>query len=192
MSHRRLFSLEQRRRLLSVNTDSSDEESTVRSWTRQQLANCEYADVINQATVLELGGYLANTLLRDTDAMSMAHSLEVRVPLIDHLVVERSLKIPGADKLRAGSPKWLLVEAAGDLPPEIVNRPKKGFELPFKHWLLGALRERVSSALANPSVEGLLSAGSTGAVWDAFKAGRLSWSRVWSLFVLDEWARRNL
>src|SRR5262249_40287936 len=157
-----------------------------------QLSNCANADAINQASMLELGGYLANTLLRDTDMMSMAHSLEVRVPLIDHVVVDRALGISGDLKVRRGRPKWLLVEAARDLPSQIVDRPKKGFELPFKHWLLGALRERVCAALAAPSIEGLLRPGSASAIWREFEAGRVSWSRVWSLFVLDEWARRNL
>jgi asparagine synthase (glutamine-hydrolysing) len=192
MSHRRLFSAGQRRRLLAVNGNAGIDQSAVRSWTMRQLANCEHADAINQASMLDLGGYLSNTLLRDTDTMSMAHSLEVRVPLIDHLVVERALRIPGDLKLRAGRPKWLLVEAAGDLPHEIVDRPKKGFELPFKHWLLGALSERVSDALASPAMEGLFKPGSARGLWEEFEAGRVSWARVWSLFVLDEWTRRNL
>jgi asparagine synthase (glutamine-hydrolysing) len=195
MSHRRLFTAGQRRRLLAANGlrgNASADESTVRSWTMRQLANCEHADAINQASMLDLGGYLANTLLRDTDTMSMAHSLEVRVPLIDHLVVERALKIPGDLKLREGRPKWLLIEAAGELPHEIVGRPKKGFELPFKHWLLGSLRERVSSALASPAIEGLFKPGSASEVWEEFEVGRVSWARVWSLFVLDEWTRQNL
>ncbi len=197
MLHRQLFTGQQRLKLLRA----GDYDATIRDramiaqWTTQRLANCAGADPINQASALELGGYMANTLLRDTDAMSMAHGLEVRVPLIDHLVVERLMKIPGQQKLREGEPKWLLVEAAGDLPREIVRRSKRGFELPFKHWLTGALRKQVEAALCNAESSGMgnwLHPAATRNAWEDFTAGRASWSRVWSLYVLSEWTRLNL
>jgi asparagine synthase (glutamine-hydrolysing) len=164
----------------------------LRAWTARQLTNCEMADAINQASVLDLGGYLSNTLLRDTDAMSMAHSLEVRVPLIDHRVVERLLAIPGRVKVSERGQKWLLVEAAGSLPREVTNRRKRGFEFPFKHWLLGALREQVKSALQARHLNGLLRPEVSKSLWHDFEAERVTWSRVWSLYVLGSWASENL
>lgn len=197
MLHRQLFTCEQRRSLLNADhfRIAQRDQAKVSSWTQQRLANCAEGDLVNQASVLELGGYLANTLLRDTDAMSMAHGLEVRVPLIDHLVVERLLAIPGQFKLREDEPKWLLVEAAADLPREIVARPKRGFELPFRHWLLGTLRKQVEAALCEPEPESVLhlfQAGAVRSLWQNFIAGRVSWSRVWSLYVLGEWTKLNL
>jgi len=192
--HRRLFTSEQCERLLERPAFSSQEEgdqAALHRWTARQLANCVAADPINQASALELGGYLANTLLRDTDTMSMSHSLEVRVPLIDHLLVERMMKLPGEIKVRAGRPKWLLVDAVGDLPDEIVDRPKRGFELPFKHWLTGSLRQQIEKQLDAPKLD-FFRAGSLRSIWDDFNAGRVSWSRVWSLYVLDAWSRVNL
>jgi asparagine synthase (glutamine-hydrolysing) len=193
--HRRLFTEEQIEGLLA-STEVDEQEALDREqladWTERQLNNCLDADPINQASALELGGYLANTLLRDTDAMSMAVGLEVRVPFIDHLLVERMMKMPGEVKVRAGEPKWLLVAAAGDLPREVVERPKRGFELPFKHWLRGALREKVEGALRGPSLGDVWRAEATLAIWNEFLADRVSWSRVWSLYVLDEWTKRNL
>ncbi len=193
--HRRLFTSEQSDRLLVPSGFSLQHESDrelLSGWNARQLGNCVDADAINQASALELGGYMCNTLLRDTDTMSMAHSLEVRVPLIDHVLVERMLSVPGESKLRPDEPKWLLVDAVGDLPREIVDRPKRGFELPFKHWLLGPLREEVESSLLASRLGDVLRPGAVRALWDDFAEERVSWSRVWSLFTLDSWCRTNL
>ena len=91
-NRRALFTAEQRRALLLANGCASP---ALNQWNERQTANCETADPVNQASALELGGYLSNTLLRDTDSMSMAHGLEVRVPLIDHKIVERMMAILG-------------------------------------------------------------------------------------------------
>jgi asparagine synthase (glutamine-hydrolysing) len=185
--HRQLFTRDQRRKLMAGDVD----RSLVDRWAARQIANCADADPINQATALDLGGYLSNTLLRDTDAMSMAHGLEVRVPLIDHKLVERMLEVPGRVKLREREPKWMLVTAAGDLPREIVDRPKRGFELPYKHWLLGALRQQVEASIGSPRLTGVIEKSAMLDVWKGFLDGRLSWSRVWSLYVLGEWMELN-
>jgi len=187
--HRTLFTAEQRHALLLANGCASP---ALEKWNDRQTSNCASADPVNQASALELSGYLSNTLLRDTDSMSMAHGLEVRVPLIDHKIVERMLAVPGGLKLRRNEPKWMLVDAVGDLPREIIDRPKRGFELPFKHWLTGALRDQIESALRQPQLTGLLDAAAMQEVWSNFLKGRLTWSRVWSFYVLGEWARLNL
>src|SRR6185436_14309246 len=111
--------------------------------------NHNSGDVINTISTLELKGYMTNTLLRDTDAMSMAHSLEVRVPFVDTKVVDYVLSLPGEWKApsRVG-PKPLLADAIADLlPREFLNRPKMGFTLPFEKWLQGKLRDEVASVL---------------------------------------------
>jgi len=186
---RALFTAEQRRALLLAN---GCESPALNQWNERQTANCATADPVNQASALELGGYVSNTLLRDTDSMSMAHGLEVRVPLIDHKIVERMMAIPGRLKLRRSEPKWMLVKAVGDLPREIVDRPKRGFALPFKNWLAGALRDQIESALWAPQLTRLLSIPAMQEVWSNFLKGRVSWSHVWSFYVLGEWGRLNL
>jgi asparagine synthase (glutamine-hydrolysing) len=194
--HRRLFTREQQQQLLTANGYAPDayqrDWSLLEECTARLRANCAAADAINQASLLDLAGYLSNTLLRDTDAMSMAHSLEVRVPLIDHKLVERILSIPGRLKVSPDEPKRLLVDAVWNLPPEIVRRPKRGFELPFKHWLLGELREQVENAFAAPEMDGLFQRRGVQALWQDFLQGRVTWSRVWSVYVLGEWIRLNL
>jgi asparagine synthase (glutamine-hydrolysing) len=188
-SHRHLFTSGQRRALMLAAGGAS---LAVEDWNERQRSNCASADLINQASALELGGYLGNALLRDTDSMSMAHGLEVRAPLIDHKVVEKMLTVPGQLKLRRNEPKWMLVDAVGDLPREIIDRPKRGFELPFKNWLAGALRDQIESALWAPQLTGLLSIPAMQEVWSNFLKGHATWSRVWSFYVLGEWVRLNL
>ncbi len=98
----------------------------------------------------ELQGYMANTLLRDTDQMSMAHALEVRVPFIDPVVVSFVLGLPGEWKTDGSRPKPLLLDAIGDLlPEEVWRRPKMGFTLPFQRWMQSGLRSEVAAALSS-------------------------------------------
>lgn len=188
-SHRHLFTAGQRLALMLANTSA---EPSVEKWNERQISNCATADPINQASALELSGYLSNALLRNADSMSMAHGLEVRAPLIDHKVVERMLTVPGRLKLRRNEPKWMLLDAVGDLPREVARRPKQGFEPPFKNWLAGAMRERIESALWSPQLTKLLSITAMQEVWSDFLKGRANWSRVWSFYVLGEWAGMNL
>lgn len=192
---RQLFSQRQRAALLAAangggwSQTAAGLEPLHHSWLEGGAAG----DEINLASALELGGYLPNTLLRDTDVMSMAHGLEVRVPLLDHLLVEEMLALPGEFKLGGSRscPKWLLVEAAGDLPDRVVRRRKKGFELPFDSWLRGALRPMVEDLMNFSARQGVLDTRVVGTIWENFLDRRVTWSRVWALLVLAHWIRRN-
>jgi asparagine synthase (glutamine-hydrolysing) len=186
---RSLFTAGQR---LALMLAGAGESPAVQKWNERQMANCATADPINQALALELSGYLSNAPLRATDSMSMAHGLEVRVPLIDHKVVERILAIPGRLKLRRREPNWMLMDAIGDLPREVVGAAKGWSEPPFKDWLAGAMRDRIESALWSPQLTKLLSITAMQEVWSDFLKGRASWPRVWSFYVLGEWAGINL
>jgi asparagine synthase (glutamine-hydrolysing) len=150
-------------------------------------------DVVNAISRLELNGYMNNTLLRDTDAMSMAHSLEVRVPFIDTRVVDYVLSLPGDWKAPSHvGPKPLLADAVADLlPREFLNRPRMGFTLPFEKWLQGSLRGEVGAVLASPGCG--LNAREVGGVWRRFleKPRAVGWSRPWSLYVLSRWCEIN-
>jgi asparagine synthase (glutamine-hydrolysing) len=150
---------------------------------------CDY-DKINRQSALELQTYMLSTLLRDTDQMSMAHALEVRVPLLDHALIEHLFTLPGSSKIDVEQPKPLLTRPLkGVIPDECVFRPKRGFELPFAIWLRESLEDEIrASLLKRPSHErfpftrdGLQNS------WKWFQQGRISWSRVWSLFVLQHW-----
>lgn len=189
--HRQLFTETQRQHLLSRNGYNREQRAhdwqLQGEWEKERLLACGDSDPVNQASCFDLSGYMSDTLLRDTDAMSMAHSLEVRVPLIDHRVVERLLAVSGAEKIRHNLPKWLLVKAVGDLPATIVNRPKRGFEFPFKQWLLGALRDEARANLSDTRLQTIFQMDAPKSLWTDFEAGRVSWTRVWSLWVLSKY-----
>jgi asparagine synthase (glutamine-hydrolysing) len=148
-------------------------------------------DPINRVSYLESRCYMLNTLLRDADVMSMAHGLEVRVPLIDHRLAEKLMAVPGAWKMDRQTPKPLLVGALrGALPEGVVHRPKCGFTLPFEHWLRDELRVEVEATLGkivNGPLSQILNATAVEGVWKDFQQGRTSWSRPWSLYVLQRW-----
>jgi len=153
-------------------------------------------DPINRVSYLESRCYMLNTLLRDADVMSMSHGLEVRVPLIDHVLARRVLSIPGRQKLN-GTPKKLLVEALSDsLPDEIVHRPKRGFTLPFERWMRQELRPQIEPALQSRRISqgplgDWLDGGQVQRIWDDFLSGAVSWSRPWFLYVLLRWCELN-
>jgi asparagine synthase (glutamine-hydrolysing) len=155
--------------------------------------SCKDDDIVNAISRLELTGYMTNTLLRDTDVMSMAHSLEVRVPFVDTKVVDYVLSLPGEWKAPLGSgPKPMLAKAVADLlPKEFLHRPKMGFTLPFESWLQGKLRGEVASVLERSSVG--LNARAVAEVWRRFleKPRAVGWSRPWSLYVLSRWCEIN-
>ena len=138
---------------------------------------------------------MASTLLRDTDSVSMAQSLEVREPLLDTPLVEFVGSLPDTLRSRAGTPKGLLVEALGDtLPVEVLAQRKRTFTLPWEEWLRGPLRARLERSFADPAQAFAAQMRTDGVrgVWSAFLAGKTSWSRPWSLYVLNEWCRRHL
>ena len=157
----------------------------------------QVVDIVNAISRLELKGYMTNTLLRDTDVMSMAHSLEVRVPFVDLKVVDYVLSLPGDWKLRVKSgPKPLLVDAMADLlPQEFMSRPKRGFVLPFEKWLQQNLRGEVLAVLDDKTrVEAVgLDSEFVAKVWRDFlrKPAAVGWSRPWAIYVLVKWCELN-
>ena len=149
---------------------------------------------LKRVSVLELTHYLPNTLLRDIDMMSMAHSLEVRVPLIDHRLVETMLSIPTQIQFAQPPVKSLLIGSLShELPPELVQRKKMGFTLPFEDWMRNKLRMEVESVLMEPvsPLSEIISETAIKKVWKDFLDGRTAWSRPWALYILKKWLLLN-
>jgi asparagine synthase (glutamine-hydrolysing) len=164
-------------------------------WLGAAANEARFMDEFTGVSWLELRSYLVNTLLRDTDAMSMRHSLEVRVPFLDSSLVEYVLSLPESQKRNAAQPKALLIAALGEfLPKELIAQPKRTFTFPWENWMRGSLRERIAAGLDDwsPVLEPLLSGENALRVWDDFLASRTTWSRSWSLYVLNEWVKRHL
>ena len=193
---RMLFTPEMQNELLrTANIDCGAFSSAERPLA-EAVCRAQSLDPINRVSYLEARCYMLNTLLRDADCMSMAHGLEIRVPLVDHQLVGRVLALPGSWKLDKRTPKPLLVHALhGELPDEIIHRPKRGFTMPFEHWLRDALRPVVEESLrkiGDSALGTLISERAAYRVWEDFLAGRTSWSRPWSLYVLQGWCQQHL
>jgi asparagine synthase (glutamine-hydrolysing) len=139
---------------------------------------------------MELDGYLRNTLLRDSDAMSMAHGLEVRAPFLDHHLIALAASVHGRDKIEGEQNKPLLAAAIPELPHFVSRRRKTGFGLPFDFWLRGPLRSWAAGHVDDGG-DGL-SRVEKQSIWASFLQGSrtVSWSRAWALIVLASWLRR--
>ncbi len=186
---------EPRFRPSTVNADGVTLEPTWLGWLERAADVARKLEPIAGIAWLEMRSYMASTLLRDTDSVSMARSLEVRVPLLDTPLVEFVGSLPDAARHRPGAQKALLVEALGDLlPPQIAAQQKRTFTLPWEEWLRGPLRARLEASFADPApaLAPHLHANGVRDVWTAFLAGKTSWSRPWSLYVLNEWCRQHL
>jgi len=133
---------------------------------------------------LELEHYTRDQLLRDSDVFGMAHSIEIRVPLIDHGLVETVAEIE--PRLLLDGHKGLLCAALPQpLPIECTGRPKMGFTFPFDRWLRTGWRPAVEATLlASGRISNGLDPVGVAAVWRDFTAGRLHWSRPWALYAL--------
>lgn len=151
------------------------------------------SDALSQALYFEATSKLSGDMLVKVDRMSMAASLEVRSPLLDHELADIAAGVPHAWKIRNGQGKYILIRALGDrLPPEILNRPKMGFAIPLAGWLRGPLRELLWDHLDSPRFleRGIVSPPFVRHMLDEHQTGRRdnrSW--LWALLVLEMWFR---
>lgn len=150
-------------------------------------------DLPERIAFLDFPAYLEPRLLRDGDAMSMAHSLEIRPVLLDHEIVDFVMRLPISLRLRN---KQLLLAAMRDrmpsgLVPELLSRPKRGFTFPFSRWITQGLRPAIEHALSPERLRctGVLDSKSVGLLWRRYlsKPEAVGWSRIWSVFVLARW-----
>lgn len=147
-------------------------------------------------STLELSCFIGERLLRDTDAASMAVSLEARVPLLDHEVIEAVAAVEPHRRFAPLGKKMLLRELAlGDLDPALFDRPKSGFVLPIDRWCREQLQGELTATFGDAElcVSVGLDQKSILRLWHAFlaEAPGIYWSRVWSLFVLLAWSRAH-
>ncbi len=145
---------------------------------------------------LEVASFLGERLLRDTDCASMAVSLEVRVPLLDHEFIEALARVPTAQRFHPLRKKMMLREmTGGKLDPLLFEREKAGFELPLAVWCKRLLSRRLRATFQDINLAHAigLNAETVGRLWRAFEQGGAGvyWSRVWSLYVLMNWCRRH-
>jgi asparagine synthase (glutamine-hydrolysing) len=161
-----------------------------------------YADVLHRTAglsrddrpgLLDLVSYLPEDILTKVDRTSMAVSLEVRAPLLDHRVVEFALGLPTSLKWRRGKMKWLLRRLLYKrIPRELVDRPKMGFGVPLGDWFRGPLRERMDACCSGADLEDLgINPTPVRALWAEFQAGRTHRTDLlWQMFILVAWSQQ--
>jgi asparagine synthase (glutamine-hydrolysing) len=148
---------------------------------------------LSKVSVLEISTYMQNVLLRDADQMSMAHALEIRVPFLDHRLIEFVLGVGDSYKF-PHTPKELLTASVGDLiPREIIDRPKMGFTFPWAVWMRNELKPFCEEQLSALQQVEALQHDEVLDLWKRFLAGdkRITWSRIWPLVVLGHWVKQH-
>lgn len=148
---------------------------------------------LSRISIAEFDTYMRNVLLRDADQMSMAQALEIRVPFLDHELVEYCMHISDQVKF-PHTPKKLLIDSYPEiLPDEVVNREKMGFVLPWEIWMKNDLSEFCQEGLNYLCDTNCMSSSGIQNLWNRFKAGdkSITWSRVWPLVVLGQWLKIN-
>jgi asparagine synthase (glutamine-hydrolysing) len=166
----------------------------VEAAARAAFAVHGHGDPVDGAFRADLATYLPEDLLVMADRLGMAHSLEVRAPFCDHALLETSLALPPALKLRRGRLKALLKAAFADvLPPALLTQPKRGFMIPLARWLRRDLRALLEDLLAPSRVRarGLFDPAAVARVKTEHVDGVRSHSdRLWTLMMLELWMRR--
>lgn len=146
-------------------------------------------DLMGMISWAEIHGYMIPMLLRDSDQMSMAVGLEIRVPFLDHQLVEEILGLPQKYKKGPGI-KSLLVEAfRSELPREVYDRPKQGFSLPMDDWIKGPLADFSNEGVS--AAAELLSLTEPMLRLEDFRKGKLHWTRIWKWCVLGHWLAKQ-
>ncbi len=192
---RRLFSTQQMREMAP--------ELLCRGWYsgldenlfRELRTMIDGLNVYDATGLLEMRLYMGQTLLRDSDVMGMNHGLEIRLPFLDAQFASCAIALNSRARAPGKRPKWPFVKAMERLiPSEIIDRPKRGFTLPFEKWMRYELREEVTDGIRTlVSIFEPLRKDVLLGLWDRFctQPGKTGWIRPWSLYVLGRYLEKH-
>ncbi len=187
-----VFSKSMQAKLFSRNTRGRIENTNPYFLQNQWLEKCDAEDVLDKLLYADTKTYLHELLMKQ-DQMSMAASIESRVPFLDHKLVEFTARMPREMKLRGGTTKWILREAMkGILPIEILDRPKMGFPVPVGNWFRGEFKHIVDEYVLTKRAldRGIFDADFVRSLVTKHNAGENHDERIWSLINFEIWQRQ--
>jgi len=180
-----------RRRLFSSEVLDQLNRQDPYDFIRRHARAAGPADEVNRSGYVDVHSYLVDDILVKVDRMSMAVSLEARVPLLDHRLVEFAFSLPPDEKIRGFDTKHLLKKAMADALPEAVRkRSKQGFSIPIKNWIRGPLRTMMTDLLSADRLrrQGFFNPGAVTELIDRHLRGTENCShQLWALMVFESW-----
>ena len=187
------FTPAEKRQLYQPEIQTELKDVDTHAFMRQFLSKNGISDQLGEQLLLDLKTYMVDDILVKVDRMSMATSLEVRVPFLDHRVVELAALIPSELKLKGSSSKYILKKAMSRLLPQtILNKKKEGFSIPIKNWLREELRPLLLDTLSRDRVKarGYFNVNYVGQLTAEHLEGRANHShKLWALVVFEMWHR---
>lgn len=185
------FSAEEKQKLLTDTFEDSVSLAGTYAFARDLVEECDAESVVERMQYLDMKLYLAEDILTKVDRASMAVSLEVRAPFLDHKVAEYAASLPADYKLKGRTSKYILKKAVKDLLPyEIISRPKKGFGIPVAEWLKGRLNPLLHELLSAERLkrQGIFEPDCVSRLIAEHESGKANhYKQLWTLLVFQLW-----
>jgi asparagine synthase (glutamine-hydrolysing) len=186
-----MFLPESKQKLYSFELKKELVDYTPNTYLSSHFERARFWDTLSRIQYVDIKTYLTEDILVKVDRMSMAHSLEVRSPLLDYELMEFAATIPSELKLKGSTSKYILKKSLKDrLPSNILNRGKQGFSIPLAEWLRGELREYVEEVLFSQRSRqrGYFNEKSIEKIWKRHLHGITDYSaHIWTLLMLELW-----